>query len=271
MSFAGEQTVGLAHFEVPPEKRPRHIAIIMDGNGRWAQSQGLPRIEGHRRGVSAVRKTTEACAAMGIGQLTLYCLSSENWKRPAAELEFLMHLLEQYMIEERSRILDQNIRLSVIGRREGIPQRVQREIDRTIELSSKATGLHLCLAINYGARAEIADAVRRIAEKACEGEIVPSEIDETTIADHLYTSGMPDPDLLIRTAGEMRLSNYLLWQISYAEVWVTEHQWPQFDEPLLLEAIRDFARRHRKFGGLNGSDPKSGDPKSGDPNTTAAE
>ena len=237
-------------YDVPPEKRPRHIAIIMDGNGRWANRRGLPRIEGHRRGVAAVRKTTETAATLGLEQLTLYCLSSENWKRPAAELEFLMHLLGQYMVEERSTILDQNIRLSVIGRRDGIPADVLEEIDRTIELSREATGLNLCLAINYGARAEITDAVRRIVQETLEGQIDATEINESTIADHLYTAGMPDPDLLIRTAGEMRLSNYLLWQISYAEVWVTEQEWPDFNESLLLQAIRDYARRNRKFGGL---------------------
>ncbi|MEX0713428.1 MAG: isoprenyl transferase [Pirellulales bacterium] len=237
--------------DVPQEKRPRHIAIIMDGNGRWAQRQGLPRIEGHRRGVASVRSSTEECARLGIGQLTLYCLSSENWKRPRHELEFLMHLLEQYLVEERTTLARENVRLNVIGRREGIPDNVLGEMDKTIQMSSSNTGLRLCLAINYGARLEMADAVRSIAEQVRAGLIEPAEISEQTIRDNLYTAGMPDPDLLIRTAGEMRISNFLLWQISYAELWVTEHCWPEFRESDLHAAIRDFAARDRRFGGLN--------------------
>jgi undecaprenyl diphosphate synthase len=237
---------------VPAEARPRHVAVIMDGNGRWAQRQGLPRIEGHRRGVESVRRITEECARLDIEQLTLYCLSSENWKRPQRELEFLMHLLEQYMIEERQTIMDNNIRVSVIGRRRDIPEAVQREMQKTIDLSASNTGMRLCLAINYGSRSELVDAVRAIAEEAKSGRLEPGEIDEQTVTDHLYTAGMPDPDLLIRTAGEMRVSNFLLWQISYAEIWVTEHCWPEFREPDLHQAIRDFAARDRRFGGLKG-------------------
>jgi undecaprenyl diphosphate synthase len=237
---------------IPREARPRHIAMIMDGNGRWAQRQGLPRIEGHRRGVASVRRVTEECARLDVEQLTLYCLSSENWKRPAREVEFLMHLLEQYMIEERSTIMEQNIRVSVIGRRRDIPEAVQREMQKTIDLSAANTGLRLCLAINYGSRLELVDAVRKIAAAAKAGELDPATIDEATIAQNLYTAGMPDPDLLIRTAGEMRVSNFLLWQISYAEIWVTEHCWPEFRESDLHQAIRDFALRDRRFGGING-------------------
>jgi undecaprenyl diphosphate synthase len=238
--------------DVPPERMPRHIAVIMDGNGRWAQQQGLPRIEGHRRGVASVRRTTEECSRLGIAQLTLYCLSSENWKRPPEELEFLMHLLEQYMVEERSTIMRNNVRVAMIGRREGIAEEALKEVDRTIEMSRGNTGLVLCLAINYGGRAEVADAVRRIAEEVCSGRLDPASIDETTISEHLYTAGMPDPDLMIRTASEMRVSNFLLWQISYAELWVTERYWPEFDEALLHEAIRSYAARQRRFGGLPG-------------------
>ncbi|MBN2474692.1 MAG: isoprenyl transferase [Pirellulales bacterium] len=236
--------------DVPPEKMPRHIAVIMDGNGRWARQQGLPRIEGHRRGVASVRRTTEECARLGIEQLTLYCLSSENWKRPPAELEFLMHLLQQYMIEERATIMQQNIQVAVIGRREGIPQEALREIDKTVELSRENSGLRLCLAINYGARAELADAVRRIAREVRSGQLAPDDVTETTLDTHLYTAGMPEPDLLIRTAGEMRLSNFLLWQISYAEIWVSDLCWPEFDEAQLHSAIRSFAARDRRYGGL---------------------
>jgi len=235
---------------VPVDKRPRHIAVIMDGNGRWAQRRGLPRIEGHRRGVASVRRTTEECTRLGIEQLTLYCLSSENWKRPQPELDFLMHLLEQYMIEERSTIMEQNIRVSVIGRREGIPEEVLREMDKTVAMTRDNSGLRLCLAINYGARAEMVDAVRRIAQEVKAGNISPGQLTEETLGAHLYTAGMPDVDLLIRTAGEMRVSNFLLWQISYAEIWVTEACWPEFDERQLRLAIRDFAARDRRFGGL---------------------
>jgi len=238
--------------QVPLEKRPRHIAVIMDGNGRWAERQGLPRIEGHRRGVASVRRTTEECARLGIEQLTLFCLSSENWKRPQRELDFLMHLLEQYMIEERTTIMEQSIRVSVIGRREGIPEEVLREMDKTAALTRDNSGLRLCLAINYGARSELVDAIRRIAEKVKAGMLRPDQLREETLSEHLYTAGMPDVDLLIRTAGEMRVSNFLLWQISYAEIWVTEACWPEFDERQLHLAICDFAARDRRFGGLKG-------------------
>lgn len=237
--------------DVPRERWPRHIAVIMDGNGRWAQSQGLPRVEGHRRGVASVRQTVEECARLGIEQLTLYCLSSENWKRPQSELDFLMHLLEQYMIEERSTIMEQNIVVRIIGRRDGIPKSVLAEMDKTIEMSSTNTGTRLCLAINYGGRGEMVDAVQRIAEEVRDGKLSPSDIDEQCLSDYLYTAGMPDPDLLIRTAGELRISNFLLWQISYAELWVTDLCWPEFREPDLHDAIRDFASRDRRFGGLN--------------------
>ena len=223
----------------------------MDGNGRWAQRQGLPRIEGHRNGVISVRKITEECARLHIGQLTLYCLSSENWKRPQLELDFLMHLLEQYMIEERALIMEQNIRVSVIGRRQGIPSRVLAEIDKTIEMSSTNTGTRLCLAINYGGRGEMVDAIQRIARDAASGAVLPEQLTEDRVSEYLYTHGMADPDLLIRTAGEMRVSNFLLWQISYAEIWVTQKCWPEFREADLHESFRDFARRDRRYGGLN--------------------
>ncbi len=237
---------------IPPDRLPRHVAIIMDGNGRWAQRRGLPRIEGHRQGVASVRRTTEECARLGLQQLTLYCLSSENWKRPQLELDFLMQLLEQYLIEERATILDQNIRLAVIGSREDIPDAVLREMDKTIELSGANTGLRLCLAINYGGRSELAAAVRRICLEVQSGRLAPADVSEETIAQYLYTADMPDPDLLIRTAGEMRISNFLLWQISYTELWVTDCCWPDFTEAVLHEALGDYAARDRRFGGLTG-------------------
>lgn len=236
--------------DIPPDRRPRHIAIIMDGNGRWAQRRNLPRIEGHRRGVASVRRAVEEAARLGLEQLTLYCLSSENWKRPQPELDFLMHLLEQYMIEERTTIMGQNVRVSVIGRREGIPESTLEEMDKTVRMSETNTGTRLCLAINYGARGEILDAVRSLAAEVQAGVLDFGDIDEELFANRLYTAGMVDPDLLIRTAGEMRISNFLLWQISYAELWVTDRCWPEFEIADLHQAIRDFASRDRKFGGL---------------------
>jgi undecaprenyl diphosphate synthase len=236
--------------DTPSERRPRHLAIIMDGNGRWARRRNLPRIEGHRRGVASVRRIVEEAARLKLEQLTLYCLSSENWKRPQPEVDFLMHLLEQYMIEERSTIMKENITVRVIGRREGIPAATLAEMDKTISLSAANTGTRLCLAINYGGRGEIVDAVRAIAAAARRGELDPSQIDEGAFASRLYTAGMSDPDLLIRTAGELRISNFLLWQISYAELWVTQRCWPEFEIEDLHQAIRDYAARDRKFGGL---------------------
>lgn len=250
MSDVSPTSASAVELGIPPERLPRHIAIIMDGNGRWAQRQGLPRIEGHRHGVEAVRRVTEECAGLGLEQLTLYCLSSENWKRPQQELEFLLHLLQQYMIEQRGTIREHNIRVCVIGRREGIPEDVWREVDKSVALSQSNTGLRVCLAINYGARQELVDAVRSIARLVKAESLRPDAIGEETLAAHLYTAGMREPDLLIRTAGEMRLSNFLLWQISYAEIWVTDRCWPEFDEELLRQAIRDYAARDRRFGGL---------------------
>ncbi|HVT30466.1 MAG TPA: isoprenyl transferase [Lacipirellulaceae bacterium] len=244
--------VASSALEVPFDRRPRHIAIIMDGNGRWAERQNLPRVAGHERGVASVRRATEECTRLKIEQLTLYCLSSENWKRPQSEINFLMHLLEQYMIEERTTIMQNNVRVRMLGRRDEIPEQVLRELDKTVEMSRPNSGLWLNLAINYGGRAEIVDAVRAIGRSIQNGELLPQDVDETTVGTHLYTAGAPDPDLLIRTAGEMRISNFLLWQISYAEIWVTDRCWPEFDEQTLHNAIRAYATRQRRFGGLCG-------------------
>jgi len=236
--------------DVESLRMPAHIAVIMDGNGRWAQARGLPRVEGHRRGANTVRRISEACRELGVSYLTLYCFSNENWKRPQEELSFLMGLLKTYLIQERPTLLKNDIRLTIIGRREGIPEDVQTEMDRSIELSKNGKSLTLCLAINYGSRQEIVDAVRSIAGQVQSGVLDPAIIDEATIASHLYTSGMPDPDLLIRTSGEMRISNYLLWQISYSELWITEKAWPEFDKDDLVQAIADFNKRDRRFGGI---------------------
>ncbi|QDV64117.1 Decaprenyl diphosphate synthase-like protein [Crateriforma conspicua] len=230
---------------------PAHVAIIMDGNGRWAQARGLPRIEGHRRGVSTVRMVSETCTQWGIGTLTLYCLSSENWKRPQAELDFLMHLLQQYLIEERRTIMDQGLRLRTIGRRDRLPQRVQDEMQKTLDMSADNPGTELVLAIDYGGRDEITRAVQQISSKIAAGELKADALSESMVADHLDTAGMPEVDLLIRTGGDMRISNFLLWQISYAELWVTETCWPEFSRDDFQAAVSDFASRQRRFGGLN--------------------
>jgi undecaprenyl diphosphate synthase len=203
--------------------------------------------------VDSVRAVIEECCRLGIGQLTLYCLSSENWKRPRTELDFLMRLLRQYVIDERREIMDQDIRFTTIGQREGIPDDVWVEVAKTIDLSRSNRGTVLCLAINYGARQEIVHAVRQIVRKVQSGELPESSIDESHISAELYTAGMPDPDLVIRTAGEMRISNFLLWQISYSELWVTPVHWPDFREANLHEALREFGRRERRFGGLDSS------------------
>ncbi len=241
----------LSDLKLKAEELPRHIAIIMDGNGRWAKSRGFPRIEGHRRGVRSVRDTIEECAELGIDQLTLYCLSSENWKRPKRELDMLMRLLEQYLVEERTEILRQDLRFAMIGRREGLSTGILREVAKTVELSRNNKGTRLCLAVNYGGRQELVDAFRRMTARLQDGSLTTDGISEETIAEHLDTAGMPDPDLVIRTAGEMRMSNYLLWQASYAEFWVTSKCWPEFRPSDLHDAILDYASRERRFGGLS--------------------
>ena len=240
-----------AALNVPAEKIPAHVAIIMDGNGRWAQARGLPRIEGHKAGAKAVRDTVAECGRLGVRYLTLYSFSIENWKRPREEINALMELLLLSLQREREKLLEHDVRLVHLGRREGLPEEVLRKLDETVKMTSKAKGPTLALALNYSARAEITDALRAIAGKVAGGRIDPADIDEQTISDHLYTAGMPDPDLLIRTAGEMRVSNYLLWQISYAELHVTEAYWPDFGAEQLHAAIRDYAGRQRRFGALS--------------------
>ena len=233
------------------EQLARHIAIIMDGNGRWAQQRGFPRIEGHRNGVHSVRAIVEECSRLGLEQLTLYCFSSENWKRSKIETTLLMKLLRHYLVEERKLIQEQGLRFRVIGNVEELDPAIQKEIAITEEVSAKNTGMMLCLAVNYGARMEITEAVQQIAQKVKDGVLSPDAISEATVESHLMTSGMPDPDLLIRTASEFRISNYLLWQISYSELWITDEFWPDFREAHLHQALKDYAARDRRFGGLN--------------------
>jgi len=231
-----------------PEQLPRHIAIIMDGNGRWAVSRGLPRLRGHEVGARSVHDIVEACARLSIGYLTLYSFSLENWRRPLGEVAGLMRLYTEYLVKERDELRENNIRLVQLGRRDNLPPEVLRELDHTVELCKGNTGLTLCLALNYGARQEIVRAAQQLATRVAAGEIRPGQIDEGLFADALYTAGMPDPDLLIRTAGESRVSNFLLWQISYAEFYVTDVLWPDFRPQHLYQALRDYARRQRRFG-----------------------
>ena len=250
VSISEEGLARISALGLTPEQLPRHVAIIMDGNGRWAQNRGRPRIVGHRRGIQSVRAVVEEGCRLGLDQLTLYCLSIENWKRPPRELTFLLRLLRHFLVVERAELMEQNVRLTMIGRREGLPADVLEEFDRTAEETADNTGMTLCLAINYGGRTEIADAARRLAEDVRAGTLDPDQVDEALFASYLTTAGMPDPDLLIRTAGEMRVSNFLLWQISYAELWVTDVLWPDFRGDDLLAACHAFASRERKFGGL---------------------
>ena len=240
---------------IPRERWPRHVAVIMDGNGRWAQARGMPRAAGHREGVATVRRIVSESArlnARGLGftALTLYSFSSENWKRPADEVAALMLLCCEFLKLERPTMLRENIRFRRIGRREGLPAEVLAELDETERATGHCTGLTLCLALNYGSRTEIADAARALAEEVAAGLRSAGSIDEAALASRLYTAGIPDPDLLVRTAGELRVSNYLLWQISYAELHVTEVLWPDFAEGDLHRAVADFASRERRFGGV---------------------
>jgi len=237
--------------EEPPGNLPRHIAIIMDGNGRWARERGKTRITGHRQGAESVRAITTACARKGIGQLTLYAFSTENWKRPRSEINALMRLLRRYLVAERRTILDNNIRFTTIGRTKELPEAVQEEIREAERLSCDNSGMVLCLALSYGSRREITDAARKLAIDAKAGKVAPDTITEDCFAGYLDTAGMPDPDLVIRTAGEMRLSNFLLWQAWYAEIYVTQTYWPDFREDELDKALKAFAKRKRKFGAVD--------------------
>jgi len=231
-----------------PELVPRHIAIIMDGNGRWAKSRGLPRAAGHRAGAETVREVVSACQDLGVEFLTLYAFSSENWNRPQKEIDSLMSLLERFLKSKAQEFSDKNVRLRSIGRTELLPPSCRYELDKAIEATKGNTGLTLILALSYGSREEITDAARRIVTKVQDGELSLSEIDEQHFANHLDTAQYPDPDLLIRTSGELRLSNFLLWQLSYAEFYVTQKNWPDFRKSDFLEAIDNYSRRNRRFG-----------------------
>jgi undecaprenyl diphosphate synthase len=251
---------------IDPGRLPAHIAIIMDGNGRWAARRRLPRVAGHKAGVGPVRSTVETCARLGIRVLTLYAFSVENWKRPRAEVETLWRLLRFYLRKELPELQKNDIRLQAIGRLDALPSDVRRELDEVVDATAANRGLLVNLAINYGSRTEIVDAVNSIIELArMEGRLASLRVDEESISAHLYTSSSPPPDLLIRTSGEMRLSNFLLWQIAYAELYMTETLWPDFSRAHLLAAVLEYQTRDRRYGGLSGtplngaSSPDSGE------------
>lgn len=236
--------------ETKPQKTPRHVAIIMDGNGRWARQRGLPRIKGHEAGVESIRSTVRACGELGVEYLTLYAFSVENWSRPRAEVQALMRLLVFFLRKEVKELDKNNVRLRVIGRVGGLPEAVQKEIARAEEHTKRNTGLTLQLALNYGGRSEIVDAVRCIARDIRAEKVTPEEIDEQSFGRYLYAPSVPDPELLIRTSGEMRISNFLLWQVSYTELWVTPVLWPEFRKEHLIAALEDYQKRQRRFGGV---------------------
>ena len=233
---------------VAQELLPHHVAVIMDGNGRWANEKGLPRAEGHRRGAESAKVITRIASDLGIRYLTLYTFSTENWNRPKTEIDAIMRYLVHYLKKETSELNKHNVRLEVIGQIYRLPEKVQDQITKSKRELSKNTGLTLVLALNYGSRAEIVEATRNIGEKVLSGKLSPEDIDETLIGMHLYTSQIPDPDLLIRTSGEVRLSNFLLWQISYSEIVVTQVLWPEFKKAAFFDALEEYAKRHRRFG-----------------------
>jgi undecaprenyl diphosphate synthase len=232
-------------------KLPRHVAIIMDGNGRWARARGVPRLMGHRAGRESVREVVKGCVALGVEVLTLYTFSVENWNRPKREVGALMRILQHSLREEREELRANNVRLQVMGRSDDLPAVVRRAIDETQEYLADSTGLLLILAMSYGGRAEIVDAVRRMLADKDARRSDPARIDEEFVASYLYTAGLPDPDLLIRTSGEMRLSNFMLWQLAYTELWITATLWPDFRRRHLYQAVAEYQHRDRRFGRLD--------------------
>ena len=234
----------------PPLEVPRHLAVIMDGNGRWARSRGLPRVEGHQAGVRAVRSLTQACCELGIKFLTVYAFSTENWKRPKEEVAALFSLLEHFLPEELPSLQANNVRLQAIGRLHQLPEGAQHVLNECIAKTAQNTGLTLVLALNYSGRTELEDAIREICREVREGRLQPEDFSQAHLSARLYTGHWPDPDLLIRTSGEMRLSNFLLWQLSYTELYVTPKLWPDFGKDDLRAAVQEFQRRQRRYGGI---------------------
>ncbi len=243
---------------IHPDSIPRHIAVIMDGNGRWATERGLPRFQGHEQGGKVVESMALHCVACGIEYLTLYSFSMQNWKRPKEEVDFLMYLYALYLENIRPLLMDNNVQLKHVGRRDPLPDTVLDAMDETIRLTSTNTGMVLGLALNYASRTEIVDAARALAQKVKDGQMDPKDIDEQAFSDHLYTAGWHDPDLLVRTSGEMRISNYLLWQISYAEFIVTDLYWPELKPEHMDEALVQYAGRQRRFGDVKSKTPTQG-------------
>lgn len=229
---------------------PKHIAIIMDGNGRWAKERGLARTEGHRRGADSVREIVRCCGELGVEYLTLYAFSTENWKRPKSEVDSLMKMLERFLRDKTKEMITRNVRLQAIGRLHDLPESCQKQLHKSIEATAHNTGLTLIFALSYGGREEIVDGIKSLLDSIDQGHLDRGMIDTEVFSKHLYTRYYPDPDLLIRTSGEMRLSNFLLWQLSYTEIHVTQVLWPDFREAQFTAAIEDFSRRHRRFGGV---------------------
>jgi undecaprenyl diphosphate synthase len=240
----------LSNVTNPPIYDVNHLAVIMDGNGRWAKDKGLPRKEGHRRGVEALRKTIKACAEFGIKELTVYAFSSENWRRPKEEVDFLMSLFDILIKKEVKKLHEQNVKVNFVGDMTKLSKSLQKKIADAQELTKNNSLLTVNVCMNYGSREEITNAVRCIADEVVSGKLISEEITQQTITDHLYNPAMTEPDLLIRTSGEYRISNFLLWQIAYSEIWITQKLWPEFDRDLLKEALESFKNRERKFGGL---------------------
>jgi undecaprenyl diphosphate synthase len=238
--------------ELNPENLPAHIAIIMDGNGRWARKRLLNRIQGHEKGADTVRTVVRACREIGIAHLTLYAFSTENWQRPRLEVEALMNLLKRFLVSERRELLENGVRLNAIGEIERLPADVRATLFETMSATEKNTGLCLHLALSYGARSEIVRMVRTLARKTLAQEITPDDITAESVSQHLYTRETPDPDLLIRTSGEMRISNFLLWQIAYAEIFITDTLWPDFSREELIRILKDYQSRERRFGRVEG-------------------
>lgn len=234
------------------EEVPSHVAIIMDGNGRWAKMRGLPRIAGHHEGMKTVKKITKLANRLGVNVLTLYAFSTENWKRPKPEVEFLMRLPEEFLSTYLPELIEENVRVVMMGKEEGLPAHTLTAVKKAIEQTKDNTGLVLNFALNYGSRSEIVDAVRELAEKVASGEMTAADITDEELSNRLMTRSLPEPDLLIRTSGEVRLSNFMLWQLAYTEFWFTETLWPDFDQHAFFEAVENYQKRNRRYGGLKG-------------------
>lgn len=238
--------------EIEQKPLPRHIAIIMDGNGRWARMRNLPRVEGHRAGIIAVRESIEGCAEIGVKYLTLFAFSTENWKRPESEVSTLMKLLKKYIDKELDTLIEKNIKFTAIGRINELQSSVVKKLYYAMERTARCTGLHFLVALNYSGRAEIIDAVKKIVIDSKESKLALDSLTEELVNKYLYTAGVPDPDLLIRTSGEYRISNFMLWQLAYSEIWITDIYWPDFNRRYLFEAILAYQKRERRYGGLSG-------------------